>query len=197
MKLFSDLTSSSKLFSELKKRYQEPHRKFHTLEHVKDLLKKSEIFYLKFEERQILTLAIFYHDAIYDIHRSDNEEKSASLLRSCGPYLNLPEEIVESASKLIQDTQAINLFNALDYSILASNENLYEDYKSKIYEEYQVIPRTIFTTKRIEILSSLRSKIKRFKLINEIPGCSLSQANYNLSLEIELLKGGSWTSQMR
>ena len=65
------------LLAELRERYAEPQRRYHTLEHVRESLDRAA------ETRSFQThpaeidLAIWFHDAVYDPRRADNEERSA------------------------------------------------------------------------------------------------------------------------
>ena len=60
--------------------YSEPHRHYHNLAHVHDCLNYlATLRDLSARERQTLEHAIWWHDAIYEPSRSDNEERSADL----------------------------------------------------------------------------------------------------------------------
>ena len=52
----------------------EPHRYYHNLQHIHDMLLNDNLI--------INGLTIWYHDAIYDPKRNDNEERSAELAES-------------------------------------------------------------------------------------------------------------------
>src|SRR6185436_10292961 len=70
------------IFEELQARYSEPHRAYHTLQHL------QECFAWFNETRSLMrapgnvAFALFYHDAIYDTHASNNEARSAALART-------------------------------------------------------------------------------------------------------------------
>ena len=63
------------LLIELTRRYTEPHRRYHDLRHVADMLCKGAT--LDLTEEQLM--AIWFHDAVYDPGSKDNEEDSADL----------------------------------------------------------------------------------------------------------------------
>jgi predicted metal-dependent HD superfamily phosphohydrolase len=63
---------------ELIKLYSQDHRHYHTLEHVTTLFQLASSHSIRLSIPQIL--AIWYHDAIYDPTRKDNEENSCKLL---------------------------------------------------------------------------------------------------------------------
>jgi predicted metal-dependent HD superfamily phosphohydrolase len=74
------------------RRYQEPHRRYHTLRHVDDCLRRFEWIRHLAESPDAVELALWFHDAVYaqctpDMQCSpDNERDSAEfyLVRSIG-----------------------------------------------------------------------------------------------------------------
>lgn len=74
----------------LQARYAEPQRAYHTLAHIEACLALlAEREDLSEAERRLLTCAIWWHDAVYDPLRHDNEEQSAALARSDLAALNI------------------------------------------------------------------------------------------------------------
>src|SRR5215207_157618 len=65
------------VFDELVARYSEPHRKYHTLQHLAECLAHFEAVRDLAEQPAEVEMALWFHDAIYDTQRHDNEEKSA------------------------------------------------------------------------------------------------------------------------
>src|SRR5258708_12499884 len=63
-------------------RYAEPHRHYHTIEHVRALLPLVSGI--------DASLAVWFHDAIYDTARTDNEERSAELAAMALSELRVP-----------------------------------------------------------------------------------------------------------
>ena len=63
------------LLMELTRRYTEPHRRYHDLRHIADMLCKGEA--LKLSDEQVM--AVWFHDAIYDPTSKTNEADSAVL----------------------------------------------------------------------------------------------------------------------
>ncbi len=69
------------LLLELTRRYEEPHRRYHALPHIADMLHRGRD--LQLDDVQVA--AIWFHDAIYDPRALDNEAQSAAL--AVGPVL--------------------------------------------------------------------------------------------------------------
>jgi hypothetical protein len=62
--------------------YAEPHRRYHTRRHIEQCLALlDEVPDLMDSERQVLTYAIWWHDAVYDPLAKDNESRSADMAR--------------------------------------------------------------------------------------------------------------------
>lgn len=70
-------------YEELKKMYAEPHRRYHTLEHILDMVKGvlSGEPMKKSDELELVT-AIAFHGIIYDTRNFDNEKRSADFMVS-------------------------------------------------------------------------------------------------------------------
>jgi len=67
--------------AELISAYTAPDRHYHDLRHVEALLGLSDACASAITDRDAVEAAIWFHDAIYDTRRSDNEERSAALAR--------------------------------------------------------------------------------------------------------------------
>jgi predicted metal-dependent HD superfamily phosphohydrolase len=89
------------LLLELTRRYGELHRHYHAIEHIAAMLHQGRE--LRLSDAQVL--AIWFHDAVYEPARSDNEERSAQLART---WLlpALPTATVELVASIVLDTKA-------------------------------------------------------------------------------------------
>jgi predicted metal-dependent HD superfamily phosphohydrolase len=66
------------LLLELTGRYLEPHRHYHGIEHIAAMLQSGRTFPLD----AVQTMAVWFHDAVYDTRSKTNEEDSADLART-------------------------------------------------------------------------------------------------------------------
>nr|QQZ48661.1 hypothetical protein JKL49_14175 [Phenylobacterium glaciei] len=67
---------------DLEAAYAQPHRRYHTRTHIEQCLALlDQVPDLMDSERQVLTYAIWWHDAVYDPTASDNEAKSAEMAK--------------------------------------------------------------------------------------------------------------------
>jgi predicted metal-dependent HD superfamily phosphohydrolase len=77
-------------FSEIEKAYNCTGRHYHNLRHIQDLLNLSSQYQPYLYDKDTIDFAIFYHDIIYDVSKSDNEERSAGIAESRLKALKLP-----------------------------------------------------------------------------------------------------------
>jgi predicted metal-dependent HD superfamily phosphohydrolase len=76
---------TEKLREDLLARWSEAHRKHHTVTHLHEMLDSIGLLAEAGAEfdREAVELAAWFHDAIYEIGRDDNAERSAELARDC------------------------------------------------------------------------------------------------------------------
>ena len=72
---------SPSLIDDLKRRYGEPQRHYHTWEHIEALLGHYQTMVDQLNDPIATLWALYWHDAIYDPQAGDNEDKSADLLQ--------------------------------------------------------------------------------------------------------------------
>ena len=95
------MTPSPALLLGLTRRYTEPHRRFHTIRHVADMLWNGRTLDLSDEQ----VLAIWYHDAIYDVPAAGNERRSAALAVRELTAHGWPAERVKIVERIVLDTE--------------------------------------------------------------------------------------------
>ncbi|MBK8975753.1 MAG: hypothetical protein IPM29_07490 [Planctomycetes bacterium] len=88
------------LLIDLTRRYCEPHRRYHTIEHIASMLWMGRE--LALSEEQLA--AIWYHDAIYDVPATDNEERSAELARTQLTAAGFGIERAATVARIVLDT---------------------------------------------------------------------------------------------
>ena len=76
---------AAEIYKDLKQRYSEDHRRYHTPAHIAHCLKLLDVARDSIEDPDAVELSIWFHDVIYDAKSNDNEEKSAQFfLKTCG-----------------------------------------------------------------------------------------------------------------
>ena len=67
------------LFKKLFCAYTEPHRYYHTLQHIAECLVRFHTIRHLATNPSEIEVALWFHDAIYDTRRDDNEVRSAEM----------------------------------------------------------------------------------------------------------------------
>ncbi len=104
-----------------------------------------------------LALALFFHDAIYDPHRADNEEASAQLARSMLGCVGVPEEMLAAIDRLIDVTRHAampalddeRLMVDIDLAILGARPERYAQYRAQVRQEYRHVAEQDFLRGRL------------------------------------------------
>ncbi|WP_230658445.1 HD domain-containing protein [Psychrobacter sp. I-STPA10] len=73
--------------------YNAPHRHYHTLRHVAFLLNEWQKYQSQLIDADMVALAIYYHDIIYEPLRKDNEHQSAQFFADNFAHLLSPQQI--------------------------------------------------------------------------------------------------------
>lgn len=89
------------LLLELSALYCQPERHYHDLRHIADLLVWGQAFPLD----DIQVWAVWFHDAIFDVSRKDNEELSAQLAERRLPAMGYDDAFVGEVAQIVRDTE--------------------------------------------------------------------------------------------
>jgi predicted metal-dependent HD superfamily phosphohydrolase len=184
---------------ELIRAYRQPHRHYHTLDHIAALLMLLQRHTDAGSDQEALTLAILFHDVVYDPRRQDNEQASASLAAKRLTGLNFPEGLIATAVRFILATQHarepppgedrdLDLLLDLDLSILAAPREAYRTYALAVRREYAHVPDALYRPGRRRVLGGFlaRGRIYRTERLRALWEAS---ARANLAAEIAELSG--------
>lgn len=152
------LRDAQSLGLDLLDRYGEPHRRYHGLAHLAEVLDRLD----EADGDPRLQVAAWFHDAIYRPLRSDNEARSADLasrrLREQGIASRDIEFVVEAvlatADHLAADVRFAALIDA-DLSVLGAQAAEYDRYASALRAEYGVVPAAQYRAGRTRFLCRL------------------------------------------
>ena len=67
------------VFDELEALYREPHRRYHTAAHIEHCLGQLDLAAGRMDDPDAVEMALWFHDAIYDVPGKENELRSAEL----------------------------------------------------------------------------------------------------------------------
>jgi len=141
--------------------YREPHRFYHTLEHLDDLCTQLEL--KGFADNDALLLATVFHDVIYDPRSATNEEDSAKYFNE---VFNGDQCLKDEVTQIILDTKThqpktelSKVFCDADLNILTQPFDKLLQYEHQIFKEFQFVDHAIYREKRVEVLRSLQQSV--------------------------------------
>jgi predicted metal-dependent HD superfamily phosphohydrolase len=141
-------------------RYSEPHRYYHTWQHLAECFEKVHGIISLAEHPAEVNVALWFHDVIYDTRRHDNEERSADWARSAARELGAGADSARRIHELVMFTRhaaepagidAQVLVDA-DLSILGAEPARFREYEGQVRREYGWVPDDVFRAARARIL---------------------------------------------
>jgi predicted metal-dependent HD superfamily phosphohydrolase len=150
------LVAPAGLFEELRERYSEPHRAYHTGRHIEECLAALDLARQECERPAEIELALWFHDAIYDTRAHDNEQRSADWAARALESAGAPAAVVSAVTALIMVTrhQAVpsghdeQILTDIDLAILGANRERFFEYEAQVRIEYSWVPDAIFQHER-------------------------------------------------
>lgn len=145
-------------------RYGEEHRRYHTREHLTAVLDIVDELAGHADDPDAVRLAAWFHDAVYDPERADNEERSARLAGRMLADTDLTPETIAEVVRLVELTQSHapaeddrngHVLCDADLAILGANPERYAEYASAVREEYSFVPDEFYKAGRAEVLANL------------------------------------------
>ena len=132
------------MFDQLYYEYADWDRHYHNLSHLQSLLRVLDTYKEYLENKDLVEMAIWFHDYIYNTKRKDNEEESAA---QAAAWLQnyLSDETTTHIEQLILSTSGhepridhpdCRYFLDFDLSILATDRQTYKAYSDAIAKEY-------------------------------------------------------------
>jgi predicted metal-dependent HD superfamily phosphohydrolase len=182
------------LLAALTRRYQEPHRHYHTLQHLDACLRHLSGLHALAQRPHEVALALWFHDAIYDIGASDNEQRSADWAQAavleCGGEQDAAERvhaaIMVTRHDQAPDTADQQILLDVDLAILGATAAVFDGYEQQIGREYQAVAPAAFRANRRRILQGFldRPRIYHTAFFRETRE---AQARANLGRSIAVL----------
>jgi predicted metal-dependent HD superfamily phosphohydrolase len=158
-----DSPELNSLYHDVLLRYSEPHRHYHTRQHLAECFEKVQDILSLAEHPGEVLVGLWFHDALYDTRRHDNEQRSADWARSAARELGASAESAQRIHDLIMFTRhsaapvgvdAQVLVDA-DLSILGAPLARFQEYETQVRSEYAWVPDEVFRSTRASILKEL------------------------------------------
>jgi predicted metal-dependent HD superfamily phosphohydrolase len=188
------LPGQPEIGDDLLRRYAEPHRRYHTAEHLRHVLTMIDELAGN-QDLYLVRLAAWFHDAVYAIPAGQlsNEEASARLaIRTLG-RAGLEQEDLNQVARLVRLTETHvpgardpegELLCDADLAILAAPPDAYARYVEQVRAEYAAVPEQDFLAGRLAVLTELADR----EIFRTTGGRRLTAAaRENLEAELESL----------
>lgn len=146
--------------------WSEPHRHYHTLQHLDECLDLFEKVRATAQRPGEIELALWFHDAFYDPKRDDNEERSAQWARDSVLEAGLPAGIADRLHALVlatrheavpEDADA-QLLVDVDLAILGSDPARFDESDEQIRLEYAHVPEDKYRAGRRRVLGEFLAR---------------------------------------
>lgn len=162
--------------SEIIKMWYEPHRFYHNIDHLLDILRRItsdyHAGYITLEDVDFLTTVAFVHDAVYDPRAKDNEERSAQLYANkMNNVSGFPQSKIDRVVKAVlatknhaagSDDPLIERFLRYDLAnLLSSDITEMIDVEERIFKEYGFVDYKDYRIGRYAVMLGMRDFIKK------------------------------------
>jgi predicted metal-dependent HD superfamily phosphohydrolase len=153
--------------------YSEPHRRYHTLQHIEFCLREIGKHRAHTVRPTEIRWALLFHDAIYDPRRNDNEARSADWACRVMQELQRPEEEIARVRKMIlatahagsAETPDEALLLDIDLSILGADDATFDEYDRAIRVEYEWVPEEAYRAARANVLQGFLKRDRIFQTV--------------------------------
>ncbi len=152
--------SGAALLEQLLAAYAEPHRKYHTTQHLTECLQLFDDVRALAQAPAEVEIALWFHDAVYDVKASDNEAQSAQWAQRALAAAAVPPGVIARVVDLVMVTRHTGeprlpdqrLLVDVDLAILGAQAERFAQYEQQIRDEYGFVPGWLFRRKRKAIL---------------------------------------------
>jgi predicted metal-dependent HD superfamily phosphohydrolase len=147
------------VFEALAARYSEPSRAYHTLQHIAEGI--GHLKTVRYVPPEI-PISWWFHDAIYDPKRSDNEEKSAAWAKAVlGPTplaAAVERAILATKPGALAADPGQRLIADIDVAGLAAPEPRFSEIAAQLRREYAFLDDAAWRTERLNVLRGFTAR---------------------------------------
>ncbi len=148
-------------FNDITTAYSGAGRHYHNLQHIAQLLTLHQQYAQQLQDPETVLFAIFFHDIVYNVLQSDNEEKSADAAVEYLQRIHYPSEKTTAVKEFIVATKThvndwqntdLDYFLDFDLQILGTAPDAYLAYTRQIRQEYSIYPDLVYHPGRKKVL---------------------------------------------
>ena len=152
-------------------RWSEAGRHYHAPQHLRECLAEFDQAATLAQRPAEVEAALWFHDAVYDPHRHDNEARSAGLWRTMLAPAGVADETLERVAALVLATRhgmatSVTADAALvvdiDLAILGAPRARFAEYERQIRAEYAFVPIDVYREKRRAVLQGFAERTRLY-----------------------------------
>lgn len=190
-------SGADEVFENLVSRHSEPQRRYHGLGHLAALLDLLARHAPHIPPGAASRLAIWWHDAVYDPTKHDNEDQSAILAREHLTRLSASAGLIDETCRLILTTKNHwdgpsagdgDHFLDADIAILGAPPAVYDAYATGVRQEYAWAPEPAYRAGRSAFLTKALARPRLFRT-DAFENAYAAQARANMQRELSSLAG--------
>lgn len=182
---------STTLREQLLARYAEPHRAYHSQQHLAECIALLEPALHLAQHPAEVEMALWFHDAVYEPRRHDNEAHSAAWAQRALLAAGVDGEAAARVHALVMATchstvpanSDAQLLVDIDLAILGASPARFAEYERQIREEYGFVPGWLFRRKRRAVLRAFAQRTAIYRTAHFRVRCE-TQARTNLQLAL-------------
>jgi len=147
--------------------HREPQRSYHTLQHLRDCIERFERCSDLAARPSEVEIALWFHDAVYDVHRDDNERRSADWAHRALAAAGVAAEAAARVDALVMATRHAvatpaggdeELLVDIDLAILGADPARFAEYQRQIRREYAHVPDADFAARRRAVVAGFLAR---------------------------------------
>jgi len=155
-----NLAPPAGLCEQLLRAWDEPQRHYHTQQHLTECLTLFDTLRMHAEQPADIELALWFHDAVYDVQAHDNEARSAhwaseALAAGCvdpARCQRVHDLIMATCHTALPASPDQALLVDIDLAILGAPAARFAEYTRQIGAEYDWVPPQVYAVKRRAVL---------------------------------------------
>lgn len=176
-------------------RWSEPHRRYHTLDHLRAVLDAIDELEDHADDPTVVRLAAWFHDAVYAGRPGEDEQASAKLAAATLPAASVPAERIAEVVRLVRLTAQHNpsaddangsVLCDADLAVLAGSPDEYAQYAAAVRQEYAHVSERDFHRGRAAALRRLLARDPLYRTPTAAARWEAA-ARHNLTTELALL----------
>jgi len=150
--------------------WSEPHRHYHTLQHLRECLTQFGEVREMAEHLGEVALGLLFHDAFYEPQRDDNELRSAEWASSCLGKAGADAQVAQRVHSLIMQTRHkappegadAQLLVDIDLSILGAPTKRFDESDLQVRAEYSHVADAAYREGRRAVLQSFLARTRLY-----------------------------------